>query len=307
MDLPFPDTDTTPQDAAPQHWDKFPSILPDLEAEKYHRHPAVSKHGLDDFRKAPALYQHNRSNPTPPTPALQFGSLYHTVILEPELIGSLYAVVPSDAPKKPTRAQREAKKPSLETMETILWWDDFLARNAGKTIVDAADIMLCQQMRQTMMKNLACRNALEEHRLYTEASLFWQDEHSGVKCRARPDIIRADGLIIDPKTCQDASEDAFQRSAWNYGYYRQAAMYLDGWEAVSGEKPKAFIFLAQESEPPFLCRAYVASPQLIEYGRVQLREDLERFAKCEKTGIWPGLGDTPAELHLPSWAMPKVA
>lgn len=308
MDLPFHDDYTpTPQPEAPAHWDKYPSILPDLEAEKYHRHPAVSKHGLDDFRKAPALYLYNRENPTPPTPALLFGSLYHTVILEPELIGQLYAVVPSDAPARPSIRQREAKKPSLETLEAIQWWDDFNARTAGKTIVDAADIVRCQQMRQAMMKNLACRNALEEARLYTEASLFWQNERTGVKCRARPDIIRADGLIIDPKTCQDASEEAFQRAAFNYGYYRQAAMYLDGWEAVSGEKAKAFIFLAQESEPPFLCRAYVASPQMIEYGRVQLREDLERFAKCEATGIWPGLGDKPAELTLPAWAMPKAA
>lgn len=311
QDLPFPDDITTPQPAAesipPAHCDKFPSVLPDLEAEKYHRHPAVSKHGLDDFRKAPALYLYNRENPRPATPALQFGSLYHTVILEPELIGQLYAVVPKDAPKRPTRIQREAKKPSLETLEAIHWWNEFDARNEGKTIVDVADIMLCQQMRQAMLKNLACRNALEEHRLYTEASLFWQDPATGVKCRARPDIIRADGLIIDPKTCVDASEDAFQRAAWNFGYYRQAAMYLDGWEAVSGEKPKAFIFLAQESEAPFLCRAYVASPQLIEYGRVQLREDLERFAKCEQTGIWPGLGDKPAELNLPAWAMPRAA
>jgi hypothetical protein len=287
---------------------KYPSVIHDLDATTYHRHPAVSKHGLDDFRRAPAYYDWKRRNPTETTsPALLFGSLYHTALLEPELLPILYSSVPDDAPKRPSSIQRNAKKPSIETLEAIAWWDAFNACNAGKTIVDVADIMKCQQMRQAMMKNVACRNALEEARLYTEASLFWEDSNTGVKCRARPDIIRADGLIIDPKTCQDASEEAFQRSAWNYGYYRQAAMYLDGWEAVSGEKPKAFIFLAQEVEPPFLCRAYVASPTMIDFGRAQLREDLERFAKCESTGIWPGLGETPAELNLPRWALPAVA
>jgi exodeoxyribonuclease VIII len=308
-DLPFPDDVPASAPAAPpqeQHWSQFPAIVPDLRAERYHRHPAVSKHGLDDFRKAPALYLYNRENHRPPTPALLFGSLYHTVILEPDLIGELYAVVPKDAPKRPSMIQIKAKKPSLETLEAIAWWDNFTARTQGKTIVDAADIVTCQQMRQAMMKNEACRNALEEARLYTEASMFWIDERTGVKCRARPDIIRTDGLIIDPKTCADASEEAFQRAAFNYGYYRQAAMYLDGLEAITGEKPKAFVFLAQESEPPFLCRAYVASPQMIEYGRIQIREDLERFAKCEATGVWPGLGDMPAELNLPAWAMPKA-
>jgi hypothetical protein len=303
-DLPFPDDPTPPTS---DHWDQFPSVLPDLEAERYHRHPAVSKHGLDDFRKAPALYRYNREHPRPPTPALLFGSLYHTVILEPDTLDQLYAVVPEDAPKRPSVTQRSAKRPSLETLEAIQWWDGFNARTAGRTIVSAEDIELCHQMRDAMMSNLACRNALEEHRLYTEASLFWQDSTTGVKCRARPDIIRADGFIIDPKTCADASEDAFTKAAWSYGYFRQAAMYLDGWEAVAQEKPRAFIFLAQESEPPFLCRAYVASPQMIECGRQQLREDLERFAECERTGIWPGLGDKPAELNLPAWAMPRAA
>jgi hypothetical protein len=286
----------------------YPSIIPNLESGIYHRHEAVSKHGLDDFRRAPAYYEWKRKNPRETTsPALLFGSLYHTAMLEPELLPKIYATVPADAPKKPTRVQREAKKPSIETIEAIQWWDRFQDSNEGKIIVDAEDITKCHQMREAMLKNAACRNALEQHRLHTEASLFWQDQATGVKCRARPDIIRADGLIVDPKTCQDASEEAFQRSAWNYGYYRQAAMYLDGWEAVSGEKPKAFIFLAQEVEPPFLCRAYVASPSMIEYGRAQLREDLERYAVCEASGIWPGLGDVPSELNLPKWAMPATA
>jgi hypothetical protein len=286
----------------------YPSVIRDLEASSYHRHEAVSKHGLDDFRKAPAYYDWKRKNPRETTsPALLFGSLYHTVILEPELLPKLYATVPADAPKRPTRIQREAKKPSLETLEAIHWWDTFNGSNDGKIIVNAEDVAKCHAMSEAMMKNLACRNAIESARLYTEASLFWQDATTGVKCRARPDIIRADGLIIDPKTCQDASEDAFQRAAWNYGYYRQAAMYLDGWEAVSGEKAKAFIFIAQESEAPYLCRAYVASSSMIDFGRSQIREDLEMFAKCEESGIWPGLGDVPAELNLPAWAMPKAA
>lgn len=309
-DLPFGDDlvipETTATTAKPKHWDTYPSILSHLAAEEYRRHPAVSKHGLDDFRKAPAYYDWKRKNPSESkSSALLFGSLYHTVILEPELLSKLYATVPSDAPKRPTRIQREAKKPSLETLEAIHWWELFNHDNDGKIIVDSEDIAKCEAMREAIMKNLACRNAIETARLYTEASLFWQDAATGVKCRARPDIIRADGLIIDPKTCQDASEEAFQRAAWNCGYYRQAAMYLDGWEAVSSEKPKAFIFIAQESEAPYLCRAYVASPSMIDFGRSQIREDLEMFAKCEASGIWPGLGDVPAELNLPSWAMRK--
>jgi len=84
-DLPLGDDtiipETTTATAKPTH---YSSILPDLAAAEYHRHPAVSKHGLDAFRKAPALYVHERQTHKDPTPAMLFGSLYHTVILEPE-------------------------------------------------------------------------------------------------------------------------------------------------------------------------------------------------------------------------------
>ena len=308
-DLPFGDDlvipETTATTAKPKHWDTYPSILSHLAAEEYHRHPAVSKHGLDDFRKAPSFFKWCREHLQPASDALTFGSLYHTVMLEPDLIGQRYITVPREAPRRPTRIQRNAKKPSLETLEAIQWWDEFEIRGAGRTVVDHNDIQLCNQMRVAMLENTACRNALTELREFTEASLFWEDEKTGVKCRARPDIIRTDDLIVDPKTCRDATESAFMRAAYEFGYFRQAAMYLDGLEAATGRKGKAFIFLAQETEAPFLCKAYVASPQMIELGRAQIAEDLAMLAQCQKTDTWPGLGDKVSELNLPPWAMPK--
>jgi hypothetical protein len=313
--LPFPTDDTPATPAAatapvapailPPSW---PCVLPDLPAAQYHRHPAASKHGLDDFRKAPALFRYKRDNPRESTsPALRFGSLYHTLLLEPDTLGSLYAVVPADAPKRPTSVQRNAKKPSLETLEAVAWWDNWSASNAGKEIVDAEDIGRAQAMRTAVMRHPAARAALTEHALHTEASMFWRDPETGVECRGRPDRIRTDGLIIDPKTCQDASPEAFQRAAWNYGYYRQAAFYCDAWQIITGEKPQAFVFIAQESEPPFLTAVYIASPQMIELGRAEIREDLRRFAECLSSDTWPGLPDQPQELTVPAWAMPKQA
>lgn len=313
-DLPFPTDDTPAPPAAatapvaeilPPSW---PCVLPDLPAATYHRHPAVSKHGLDDFRRAAALFRWKRDNPRETTsPALRFGSLYHTVLLEPETFSDLYAIVPLDAPRRPSAAQLNAKKPSLETLEAIHWWDNFNASTAGKEIVDAEHINQAFAMREAVMRHPAARAALTEHALHTEASLFWRDPETGVECRGRPDRIRTDGLIVDPKTCQDASPEAFQRAAWNYGYYRQAAFYLDAWQLITGEKPPAFIFIAQESEPPFLTAVYVASPQMVELGRAEIREDLRRFAECLSSDTWPGLPDKPQELTVPAWAMPKQA
>ncbi|NBO40554.1 MAG: hypothetical protein EBU92_03265, partial [Betaproteobacteria bacterium] len=45
-----------------------------------------------------------------------------------------------------------------------------------------------------------------------ENSMFWTDQETGIECRARPDIIRPDGLIVDLKTTQDAGASAFAKS-----------------------------------------------------------------------------------------------
>ena len=128
-----------------------------------------------------------------------------------------------------------------------------------------------------------------------------------MECRARPDLIRNDGFIVDLKTAADASADAFQRASFNYGYHRQAAFYLDAWKLISGEAPKGFIFVVQETEAPFLTAVYVASPAMIEAGRAEITQDLQGFAKCLETNNWPGLPEAPQELTLPRWAMPAVA
>lgn len=269
-------------------------IIPDLPAAEYHRHPAVSKHGLDDFRKAPALYRWNRDNPRETTtPALLFGSLYHTVVLEPHRVAAEYHVMPV--------VDRRTKDGKAA-------WEQAMAEAAGKQQIKPDDIAKALAMREALMRHPAARAAVEDQRQHVEASMFWTDPTTGVECRGRPDIIRTDGMLIDPKTCQDASPEAFTRAAFNYGYHRQAAFYMAGLEAITGEKPRAFVFVAQESEPPFLTAVYVASPQMIELGRKELAEDLDRFAHCLHNNTWPGLPDKPQELTLPTWVkIPEAA
>ena len=267
-------------------------LHPHIPAREYHQHPAVSKHGLDDFRKAPALYQFIRNNPLPPTPSMRFGSLYHTAILEPEKIDAEYFMMP-DVDRR--------------TKDGKAAWEAAIVECGSREPLKPDELEKARAMRVALMQHTAARNAITSNRLYVEASLFWQDEPTGVECRARPDLIRDDGFLVDLKTATDASPEAFQRAAFNYGYHRQAAFYLDGWKIINGKAPKGFIFVVQETEPPFLTAVYVASPAMIELGRSEIRADLERFAECLRTDTWPGLPEAPQELTLPRWAMPVAA
>lgn len=294
-DLPFGDDliipETTTTTAKPTHWDKYPSILPHLAAEEYHRHPAVSKHGLDAFRKAPALYVHERKTHKDPTPAMLFGSLYHTVILEPEKAEAEWMVMPEC---------------DRRTKDGKALWESAMLTLGNRRPIKKDDMDKAHAMRAALQNHTTAWNAVNRERRHVEASLFWDDPATAVKCRARPDLIRNDGFIVDLKTCADASLDDFTRSAFNFGYHRQAAFYLDAWHHITGEKPKGFIFVAQEKEPPFLTAVYVASPAMIEAGRAEIAVDLARFRECQLADTWPGLPLTPQELNLPAWAMPKA-
>jgi exodeoxyribonuclease VIII len=267
-------------------------LTPHLAPHEYHQHPAVSKHGLDAFRKAPALYQFVRNNPLPPTPSMRFGSLYHTAMLEPEKLATDYFVMP-DVDRR--------------TKDGKAAWEAALIECGTREQVKTDDLQKTSAMFTALMKHTAAANAITQLREYVEASLFWTDPTTGVECRARPDLIRNDGFIVDLKTAADASADAFQRASFNYGYHRQAAFYLDAWKLISGEAPKGFIFVVQETEAPFLTAVYVASPAMIEAGRAEITQDLQGFAKCLETNNWPGLPEAPQELTLPRWAMPAVA
>ena len=72
-----------------------------------------------------------------------------------------------------------------------------------------------------------------------ERSYYTVDKMTGIEYKVRPDcfkIINGRGLIVDFKSTADASTDAFIRSAINYGYDFQAAMYSEGYEKNYGRE-----------------------------------------------------------------------
>jgi exodeoxyribonuclease VIII len=76
---------------------------------EYHSLPSISKSGLDLIHRAPALYRYRRANPTPQTPAMRWGTLVHTAILEPETMADTYVTAPAvDRRTKEGKAAYEA-------------------------------------------------------------------------------------------------------------------------------------------------------------------------------------------------------
>jgi hypothetical protein len=258
--------------------------LVSMTMAEYNDAPGMRKSHLDLLHRSPAHYRQSLLCPTPPTPAMEWGSLFHAFILEPDVFNRNYAVW-DDSINRTTKAGKEA-------------WADWQAENEGKISVPKPTLATLKTMRDSIYDHPTAKAALCGG--YAEKAIFW--DRDGVLCKARPDYLRTDcNLIFDLKTTVDARSESFSRSCWTYRYHVQAPYYSDGYEAVIGEKPQAFIFIAIEKTPPYCVMCYHANEAMVEQGRREYIQDLEVYRTCVENDVWPGYTQEIQSIMLPKW------
>lgn len=307
-------------------------VFEGISNAEYHSGPEKSKSSTDLIRKSPAHYLHSRTAERKETAAFLKGTMTHDRVLEPEEFWNRYAE-PFVAPEGALDTMPEMKaylkaldlpvggnKPDLADRiraadPSAIILDDARAEHAAsvgdKQIITAADMAEVVAMHGQIMSHPKAGKLLAPGSGVPELSCYWTDEETGVRCRCRPDFWRHDGVIVDLKTCLDASYDGFQKSVWKWRYHVQAAFYLDGIEAALRQAPstttmpapKAFLFVAVEKTAPYGVGVYHLDAQNIAIGRREYREDLARFAECERTGEWPAYSPNIEAMSLPDWVL----
>jgi len=273
----------------------------DMPLDEYLAVDAVSSTGLKLMARS-AWHYRNRVETVPNKPMLR-GSLAHTAVLEADAMESRYVVVPSDAPRRPSKTQWAAKNPSEDSMKAMDWWTSFEDRNANRQVISSEDYELCQLQLEAVRRNPELANILREGK--GEVSLFWKDPETGLYCKARPDWLPS-GLYastpLDLKTTADESPNGFGRAAARMRYDLQAAHYTDGIEVVLGVKVQAFVFGAVTNKPPVLAVPYCLTDEIRDQGRDERRELLERLAYCKRENEWPAYGAGIQMLDFPAYA-----
>lgn len=258
---------------------------------------AVSKHWLDLIERSPAHLHYMLENPEDKaeTPALKFGRIVHSAILEPDTFVEVYAVMPEGL-RKPTQAQLKAAKPSDATAKQIAAWEEWTADNAGREIITAEEWDLAQAMRRAVHAHPKAHALL---RLGApEQTTFWEEPNTGERCKARADWLHGTeaSVIVDVKTCEDARAVQFAKSIVNYRYDVQAAHYEEGFDL-----PR-FVFIAVEKKPPHGVAVYAVDSEILFRGYAARERNLATYAECKATGIWPGYSQEIETLQLPAWA-----
>ena len=264
-----------------------------MTEKEYRAADGISRSQLWKIAESPEKFIWAQEHPEEPTTALLFGQAAHKMMLEPEKWDEDYVVAPF--------ADRRTK----EGKQT---WIDFLESVNERSIITEFEYSTIIEMSVKLLENKYIQKLLSGPK---EEPISWTDELTGELCKARMDCVAEVGdktVIVDYKTTADASTDAFMRSAVKYGYDFQAAMYIDGYKAVTG-KDCLFVFIAQEKTPPYAFNILQADDVFIRRGRDIFRQLLGIYHDCKKTGNWWGyLGpyNMVNNLALPAWLAKEV-
>ena len=268
-----------------------PGIYQTLSNEEYHAGPGISQSALSVVARSPlhywARYVDPNREPSKQTDAMRLGTAIHMAVLEPAEFGRRYHAAPSvDRRTKEGKAEYQAASERAET--------------EGAMLLPLDDAMTCLAIAQQVRKHPTARRLFADGR--AEQSIYWTDRETGLLCRARPDWLTG-RMMVDLKSTDDASLESFQRSAWNYRYWMQAAWYMDGWEEVTGERLDAFVFAAFEKSAPYACAFYFADEGMLDRGRQEYRKLLRIVADCQAANEWPGYPAEVRALGVPTWAI----
>jgi hypothetical protein len=270
----------------PQTWATFtPGVFEAIPGDEYHAVEAMSASGAKKMLRSPQHYRLNRDQPGQPTDAMQFGTIVHCGVLEPDELDRRVCIAP---------------KVDKRTTAGKLRWAEFVATAIGRIVVDQDDYDRARRCVDAVLAHPSASRLIEGAQ--RELSLFWLDGEYKVPCKARYDI-HSHGGVSELKTTQDASPDGFAKQIANLNYHVQGAHYCSGREHVLNETPAFFAFIAVESEPPHVVACYTLPPVAIQAGRRLMDEALARYRDALAAGKWRGYPETIQAIDLPRWAL----
>lgn len=268
-------------------------VIQNMLNEDYHADKiSISRSGLMDFDRSPYTYWAKHLNPNRPKPeptsSMILGSAFHTLILEPELFDKNYAVKPKPMLLKNVgRDQYDRYKGVLEYLE-----------NSGSIILTEEQWQILMDMEMKLEDNFQATSLIKDARI--EHSFFWQDPHSELYLKCRPDALQ-DNIIVDLKTANDASPRAFQNAIITGGYHLQFAMMRDAIEILEGRRITNFVNIVCETKYPYNMGIYIMDEDAVNQGQLKYKQICLDLKAALAENKWSDYG--VQTLGLPKWAI----
>jgi hypothetical protein len=239
----------------------------------------VSKSLLWDFNPSPFKWRHGTEKVA--SKAMDLGTLIHAATLEPETFEWLVAISPYADFR--TNQAREWKAAQTAAGKIVTGEDEI------EKVLAIAEAVISEYDTKFVAK---CK---------TEVAVF--GKIGGTEVKGLIDIVPDDlDCLIDLKTTGEiGSIESLQRVIVNRGYHWQAALYLDLWNAATGENRTRFVFCFVEVDAPHETAWVEISENLLELGRSGYMNAVAKWQKCIAMNHWPKQIEGIAMIEKPAY------
>ena len=259
-----------------------------MTIEEYHSNENIGSSKLRDFMKSPLVYRDKYVTKTHPdlnkekSRSLILGQAFECLIDPNVIFSDLYYTIPENAPKKPTKTQINAKKPSEETVKAIEWWESFNNTVAGKIELTHDEILKLDKMDENFNANKTAVKLWDKCKM--QATYTSEFKGVGVQCRF-DGLIESEKHGIDLKTTSTPLED-FAKSVTLFRYDIQQAFYEGVFEMCEHEPMDKFSFIVCETIYPWRCQVITLPDDVVFKAHETMIASLKKLCTSIDSGIW---------------------
>lgn len=209
------------------------------------------------------------------------GKAIHTFVLQRDIFETSFMKL--DLSKKPFPDK------DFRNGDNKRWMQDekLNAATLNKIILTDIEYDMVMQMGSNLLSNKVANKILQNATM--EKPMSWIDEESGVLCKGIADMDwKERGMVVDLKSCADASKSGFRKMLNLHKYYMQLPMYGDGLLANDGIVRDSFYFICVEKTPPYHVAVYELDEFAKEIGRRTYKALLKVHKECVEKNEWKG-------------------
>lgn len=271
-------------------------IAANYSSEKYHAENGergtaqyiMSRSALMELRRCP--HRWIKGFATEDTDATEWGSLLDTLLLTPSQFETRYAVRPDTY-----TSAKDGVKPWNNNATVCKEWNESVEAE-GKKPLKKADLAEVQAALKSAKDDEIISSVLADCACQVYVVGDYYDEATGltIGCKGLLDIVPGKDSawrksIWDLKSARNAAPGPWPRVVFERSYHVQAALSLDLYNAACPDEDRTdFCHAIIENVKPWEPGKRLISEDFLTLGRAQYRAALERYAKCLKSGEWPG-------------------
>jgi|10_taG_2_1085330.scaffolds.fasta_scaffold03861_10 hypothetical protein len=244
----------------------LPALIQNLPFEDYLNMPGFLHNSqLKNYTPGQGSINHNESaDLRPESSPFREGTLGHTTVLEFDDVHDRYICMPKVDAR--TKQGKEMKRLAEQQ-----------AAAEGKELMNQDEFTRALRWRENILNDPYSKklmtNGLTGH---NEVSGFWRHE-LGVDACLRADRFLPDlDIIIDAKFMASGSPESFRRDIFKYRFDIQAAWYIEGMYAITGQVCD-FMFLVCEKSWPWNVQLYRIEDEWLENAREDIKKGIDKY------------------------------